>query len=495
LTGGGLALRSAAGRWTLAAAVLGSGAVFLESTVASVALPAMGRQFDLGFEGLQWVMNAYLLPLSALILLGGSLGDRYSRPRMFALGLLGFGAASALCALAMGTSWLMAARVAQGSFGALVVPNSLALLEELFSDEDRGAAIGQWAGWSAASTALGPALGGWLVGEISWRWVFAIVVPVAAAAAIIALRRVPDAASLRPVGRTQAVRVDYFGAALAAVGLGGITGALVFAPRAGLTPLVVVAGVGGLLAAAGFLLFERRARHPLLPLKMFESRQFSGTNLVTLLVYAALGVFFFLYFLMLQNVLGYEPFRAGVSLLPLNGVMLALSMWTGRLSTTIGARVPMTVGSLIAAGGFVLLARVGPGSSYVTGILPGLLVFGLGLAILVAPLTSAVLGAVPDGDAGMASAVNNAAARLAGLIGTAVVPLAAGLGGVGKAAGPAFSTGYMRAMMLSAALCAAGGAVAWLTVRRQAAAGTAVHPHPSHGCVRLRAQESPSSSG
>ena len=493
MTGANLALRSAAGRWTLAAAVLGSGAVFLESTVASVALPAMGREFDLGFDGLQWVMNGYLLPLSALMLLGGSLGDRYSRPRVFAIGLLGFGAASALCALAMGTAWLMAARVAQGTFGALVVPNSLALLEELFADKDRGAAIGQWAGWSAASTALGPVLGGWLVGEISWRWVFAIVVPVAAAAAIIALRRVPDAASLRPGERKHAPAVDYLGAVLATLGLGGITGALVFAPRAGLTPLVVGAGVGGVLALGAFLLFERRAPHPLLPLRMFESRQFSGTNLVTLLVYSALGVFFFLYFLMLQNELGYDPFRAGASLLPLNGVMLALSMWTGRLGTRIGARIPMTVGSLIAAVGFVLLARVGPGSSYVTGILPGLLVFGLGLAILVAPLTSAVLGAVPDADAGMASAVNNATARLAGLIGTAVVPLAAGLGGVGKPAGPAFADGYMRAMMLSAALCAAGGAVAWLTVRRQAAVGAAVHPHPSHACTRLRAQAEPSS--
>ena len=485
MTDANLALRSPAGRWTLAAAVLGSGAVFLESTVATVALPALGRRFELGFDGLQWVMNAYLLPLSAFILLGGSLGDRYPRPRVFAIGLIGFGAASALCALAGSTGWLIAARLAQGTFGALVVPNSLALLDEVFVDEDRGAAIGQWAGWSAVSMALGPLLGGWLVDAVSWRWVFAIVVPFAAAAAVIALRRVPAAsAGGAPAGIPT---VDYPGAGLAIVGLGGVTMALVSAPRDGLTPLVIAAGAGGVLALVGFLLLERRVRHPLLPLTMFRSRQFSGTNLVTLLVYAALGTFFFLYFLMLQNVLGYDALRAGASLLPLNAVMLALSTWTGRLSTRIGARLPMTVGALVAGAGFVLLARIGPDTEYMTGILPGLLVFGLGLATLVAPLTSAVLGAVPDGDAGMASAVNNAAARLAGLLGTAILPLAAGLGGAEQASGPRFAAGYSRAMLLAAGLCAAGAVAAWLTVRHQASIETAAHPHLSHGCARRRA--------
>jgi EmrB/QacA subfamily drug resistance transporter len=487
LTGAGVALRSPVGRWTLAAAVLGSGAVFLESTVATVALPAIGRQFRLGLDGLQWVMNGYLLPLSALILLGGSLGDRYSRPRVFAIGLIGFGVASALCALAPGSGWLIAARAAQGTFGALVVPNSLALLDELFVEQDRGAGIGQWAGWSGAMTALGPLLGGWLVQAISWRWVFASVVPVAAGAAVIAIRRVPGGS---PSGRGASWRgasVDYPGAALATLALGGMTAALISAPRAGLTPLVAAAGAGGLLALLAFVLFERGTPQPLLPLGMFRSRQFSGINLVTLLVYAALGAFFFLYFLMLQNVLGFDPLLAGASLLPLNAVMFGLSGWTGRLGTRVGARVPMTLGSLAAAGGFVLLARIGPGTSYVSGILPGLMLFGLGLATLVAPLTSAVLGAVPDGDAGVASAVNNAAARLASLLGTAVLPLAAGLGGVEQATGPAFASGYARAMLLSAALCAAGGAVAWLTVRGQVAEGTALHPHHSHGCARRRA--------
>ena len=487
MTGGRLTLRSSGGRWTLAAAVLGSGAVFLESTVAMVALPAMGREFALEFDGLQWVLNAYLLPLSALILLGGSLGDRYPRPRVFALGLFGFAAASALCALAMDEPWLLAARAAQGTFGALAVPNSLALLDELFTEEDRGAAIGQWAGWSAASPAAGPLVGGWLVESASWRWVFAGVVPFAVISAVIALRHVPEVTGSGGRARAGSPSVDYPGAALATLGLGTLTAALLAMPRVGVSPFVLVAAIGGVLVLAGFLWLESRVRHPLLPLPLFRSRQFSGTNLVTLLVYSALGVFFFLYFLMLQNVLDYDPLEAGASLLPLDGVMLALSPWTGRLSTRIGARLPMTVGALIVGGAFVLLARIEPGASYVGGVLPGLLAFGLGLGVLVAPLTSAVLGAVPDTDAGVGSAVNNAAARLAGLLGTAVLPLAAGLGGAEMASGPHFAGGFRRAMLLSAAICAGGAAVAWLTVRRQAAAPTGAHPHHSYGCARRRA--------
>jgi EmrB/QacA subfamily drug resistance transporter len=484
LTGGSVGLRTGPGRWTLAAAILGSGAVFLEGSVATVALPAMGRQFALGFDGLQWVMNAYLLPLSALILLGGSLGDRYSRARLFAIGLIGFGAASALCALAMSTAWLLAARLLQGTFGALVVPNSLALLDELFAAEDRGAAIGQWAGWSSVSAALGPLLGGWLVDAVSWRWVFAIVVPFAIAAALIALRRVPDA---RRGGGTSHT-VDYPGAALASLGLGGMTAALVSAPKEGLSPMVIATGTGGVLALLGFLLYEHRARHPLLPTHLFASRQFSGTNLVTLLVYTALGTFFFLFILMLQNGLGLNALEAGASLLPLNALMLGLSPRAGRLAARLGARIPMTVGALVAALGFVLLSRIGPESRYLSGILPGVVVFGLGLATLVAPLTSAVLGAVPDGDAGVASAVNNAAARLAGLLGTALVPLVAGLGGVGQAAGARFAAGYSRAMLLSAGLCVAGSVLTWLTVGPPA--GTSSSPAHSrasrHGRARAR---------
>ena len=489
MTGTTLALRSPAGRWSLAAAVLGSGAIFLESTVATVALPALDREFSLGFAGLQWVMNAYLLPLSALILLGGSLGDRYPRNRIFAIGLIGFSAASALCALAGNTAMLMAARVAQGTFGALAVPSSLALLDELFAEADRGAAIGQWAGWSSVSSALGPLLGGWLIDAASWRWVFAGVVPFALAAALIALRRVPRVTSR--AGPRPAGALDYPGALLATVSLGCMTAALVTAPRTGLTAEVLGAGALAVAGAVGFVVLERRARDPLLPLGLFRSRQFSGINTVTLLVYTALGSFFFLYILMVQEVLGYGALKAGASMLPSNVVMLALSGFMGRLSTRIGARIPMTVGAAVAAIGFLLLADIDEGSEYLTGILPALMVFAIGLTTLVAPLTSAVLGAVPDGEEGVASAVNNAAARLAGLLGTAVLPVAAGLGGLGASAGPGFAAGYHRAMLIAAGLCVAGAVVTWLTVRKSARVAPAPHPHHSHASGRRRATAPP----
>jgi hypothetical protein len=265
-----------------------------------------------------------------------------------------------------------------------------------------------------------------------------------------------------------------------------MTVALVTAPSTGPTTEVLGAGALAVAAAVGFIVVERRARDPLLPLALFASRQFSGINLVTLLVYTALGSFFFLYILMVQDVLGYGALKAGASMLPGNAVMLALSGPMGRLSTRIGARIPMTVGAAVAGAGFLLLAGIDEGAEYLTGILPGLVVFALGLATLVAPLTSAVLGAVPDGDEGVASAVNNAAARLAGLLGTAVLPLAAGLGGLGAATGPSFAAGYRRAMLIAAGLCGAGAVVAWLTVRRSAKVASAAHPHPSYACSRRR---------
>jgi EmrB/QacA subfamily drug resistance transporter len=472
------ALRSPAGRWTVAATVLGSGAVFLESSVVNVALPAVGRDLGLGVEGLQWVVNAYLLTLSALILLGGALGDRYSRRKVFVIGLTGFAAASLLCAFAPNFLALVACRLLQGAFGALLVPNSLAILDTMFCEEDRGAAIGQWAGWAGISTALGPLLGGLLADALSWRWVFASVVPFAAAAAWLAARKIPE---LDEASRQRSV--DYPGAVLVTVGLVGVTAALVSGPGSGLTPALLVAGVGGMLALVAFLVRERRVRDPLLPLKLFRSRQFTGANLVTLLVYAALGGFFFVLVLQLQNGLGYRAVEAGAAFLPANVLMLALSGRVGRLSARIGARLPMTVGALVAAGGLLLLSRLSPGAGYVTGVLPGLAVFGVGLATLVAPLTSAVLGAVPEGQAGVASAVNNAAARLAGLAGTAALPLAAGLTAL---SGPGLTTGYARAMRIGAGLCLGGAAVAWLTIRNTAPVAPAVHPSPSLGCAQWR---------
>ena len=473
-------LKSRAGRWAVAATVLGSGAVFLESTVMTVALPAIGRDLDLGMAGLQWLVNAYLLPLSALILLGGSLGDRYGRRRVFAVGLIGFATASALCMVAPGFGSLVACRLLQGIFGALLVPNSLAILDTLFAEEDRGAAIGQWAAWSGVSMALGPLVGGWLVDALSWRWVFACVVPFALAAAWIAARTMP--ADERSAGGT----VDYAGAVLVTLGLAGVTAALVAGQNLGGTAGEVSAGGAGLVLLAAFVLVERRARDPLLPLELFRSRQFTGTNLVTLLVYAALGGFFFLFVLMLQNSLGYSALASGAALLPVNLLMLLISPRAGRWSARVGARLPMTAGAAVAAAGLLVLSGVGPGTRYLTGLVPGLALFGVGLATLVAPLTAAVMGAVPDERAGVASAVNNATARLAGLLGTAVLPLAAGLGGLTELRGTGLAGGVGTALRISAGLCLAGAIVAFLTIRATATVASVFHPSPTMGCTQRR---------
>jgi EmrB/QacA subfamily drug resistance transporter len=456
-------LRSAAGRWIVAGSVLGSGAAFLEGSVVNVALPAIARDFGLGMAGLQWVLNGYLLTLSALMLLGGALGDRLPRSRVFAIGSLGFAAASVGCALAPNLIVLVALRLIQGVAGALLVPNSLAMLETAFPENERGEAIGQWAAWSAFSTALGPLLGGWLVDTVSWRWVFAAIVPFSVAAAWIARRH-------EPRQRTEAGAVDYVGAVLATLGLAGAVWALISGPDLGFGhPAVLATGIGGALLLAGFVLAERRVeragRRPLLPLGIFRSRQFTGANLTTLFVYGALNGLFFLLMPQLQMTLGYRALVAGAALLPVNLLMLVLSPISGRVAARIGARLPMTLGSLIAGGAMLLFARVGPGASYLGHVLPAALVFGVGLAVLVAPLTRAVLAAAGERDAGAASGINNAVARLAGLLAAAALPLAAGLGGLAKLQGPAFAAGYARAMVICAGLCLAGAVVALLTVQ------------------------------
>jgi len=472
-------LASAAGRWAVAAAVLSSGAVFVESTVVTVALPALGRDLHLGLDGLQWVVNSYLLTLSALMLIGGSLGDLYGHRRVLMAGLAAFTAASALAALAPSAAVLLGVRLVQGAAGAILVPNTLALLNGMIDPADRGAAIGRWSAWSSVSTALGPLVGGWMVDTLSWRWVFAVPVPFGLLALWIVTAKVPA----EPLPPNRARHLDLSGTVLVTLGLGAVTWALIAAPHrdhaGALVPAAVAAGLG-LLAA--FLAHEWRAREPMLPLGMFRSAQFSGTNAVTLLVYAALGGLFFLLTLQLQDGLGYRAVAAGAALLPINVLMLALSPTAGRLGQRYGPRWPIAFGSLVAAGGMLLLERVQPGVSYAGGALPGILVFGLGLALLVAPLTAAVLGAVEEEQGGIASAVNNAAARLAGLFATATLPLAAGM------SGPADSAGYARAMGLAAGLCLAGAVVALVTIRRGAALPVSVHPHPQHGCLDQRAR-------
>ena len=437
-------------RWTLAASILGSGAVFLEGSVVSVAIPAIGRDLGLGIAGLQWVMNGYLLTLSALMLFGGALGDRTSRSHVFALGLIGFAISSIGCAVAPNVALLVAARIAQGVAGALVVPNSLAILETAFHGEARGAAIGQWAAWSGVTSALGPPVGGIISDAASWRFVFVSVVPFAVAAAWIALRH-PVTTRRKKI---EAAPLDYLGALLVTLGLAGIITGLIAGPESGFTSLPVIAAfVAGILFLVVFVLQESRAHAPLLPLEVFRTREFAGANLTTLLVYAALNGVFFMLMLQLQNGLRYSALVAGASLLPLNALILVLSPRSGNLAERIGARLPMAVGSLIAGIGMLLFIRVKPGAQYMTSVLPAVLVFGTGLGIFVAPLTATALRSLGDKRAGIASGVNNAVARLAGLLATAAIPAASGLGGVHDIRGPVLSAAFTRACLICAVLC------------------------------------------
>jgi EmrB/QacA subfamily drug resistance transporter len=463
---------TATGRWVVLATVLGSGIAFLDSTVVNVALPAIDSDLDAGISGLQWTVDAYLLTLSAFLLLGGSLGDLYGRRRIFTYGLGGFAVASLLCAVAPTTEILVASRALQGLAAALLVPGSLAIISTSFHPDDRGKAIGAWSGLSGVTTAIGPFLGGYLVDAVSWRWIFVINLPLALLAIWIATRHVPET-------MTGGGHVDRLGAVTAALALGGITYALIEGPGRGWSDgSVLVAIVAGVLSLALFVRTERRHPGPMLPFEIFQSMQFSGANGATLLVYFALGGAFFFLVIELQRELGYSALEAGASLIPITILLLALSPRAGALATRIGPRIPMTLGPLVAAAGLALLTPVGPGTAYPTGILPGVVVFGLGLSLTVAPLTTAVLAAVPQEHAGIGSGVNNAVARVAGLLAVALLPLVAGVGGAEEIGGD-FTEGFRRATWASAALCALGGAVAWATIRRPATEPDAP-PAPEH---------------
>lgn len=455
---------SGPGRWVLAAAVLGSGAAFLESSVVTVALPELGRDLDLELGGLQWVANGFLVALSAMMILGGSLGDLYGRRRVFVSGLLAFAVTSLACALAPTGGVLIAARVLQGAAAAMVVPTSLAVVEASFVEEDRSRAIGAWAGWSGVSTLIGPFLGGLLVDVASWRWVFVAVVAAAIPAALLALRHLPRDRSLSASGH----RPDWPGAVLVALGLGAVTYALVEAGGRGLGDPVVLAAaiIGGLLLIA-FVLVELQVPDPMLPLSIFRSRQFSGANAATIANYLAIGAMFFFLSLQLQDVLGYSALAAGAASFPATAIMMLFSAQAGKVGQKLGPRLPMTIGPLVLGVGMVMLAGIGRGDGYLGSILPGVVVFGIGMTIFVAPLTTAVLGALPDDRAGIASATNNAATRVAQLLSSSALPAAAGIG-AGTAVGPgAFSAGFETAMMIAAATAGVGGGIAWLTIRRE----------------------------
>jgi EmrB/QacA subfamily drug resistance transporter len=445
-----------------------------------VALPAIGRDLDLDFGGLQWVMNAYLLSLSALMITGGSLGDLFGRRRIFILGLLGFAATSFLCMIAPSGGALIAVRILQGAAAALLVPTSLAIVEASFVEEDRGKAIGAWSGWSGISSLIGPFLGGWLVDAASWRWIFGVVVIAALGAAWIGARHLPESRGATAEGGG----IDWTGAVLVSSGLAAITYALVEAGGRGLgDPIVATTGVSGCLLLLGFLLTEHRAAAPMVPLGIFRSRQFSGANLATLANYLAIGAMFFFLSLQLQDVLDYSALAAGAATFPATAIMLLFSPQAGALGQRIGPRIPMTIGPIVLAVGLVLLSRIEQGDTYLSSVLPGVVVFGVGMTIFVAPLTAAVLGALPDGQAGIASAVNNAAARLAQLLAGAALPAAAGLS-AGTAVGPgAFSDGFHTAMLIAAGVAVAGGAISWLTITNRERRRSPRHPSPTQACT------------
>lgn len=447
------------GRWVVAVAVLGSGLAFLDGTVVNVALPAIGEDLDATTADLQWILNGYLLTLSALILLGGSLGDRYGRRRIFSLGVAWFTLASALCALAPSSEALVAGRLLQGIGGALLTPGSLAMIEASFVPGDRARAIGAWSGLGGVAAAIGPVLGGWLVEAISWRAIFLINLPIGLFVVAMASRHVPETRDPTAGGR-----LDIPGALLAAVGLGGATYALIQAPEDGFGPAVAVAAVAGALALVAFIAVERRSSNPMMPLSMFSNRQFSAANLVTFAVYAALGGVFFLLVAYLQISVGYSPIAAGAASLPVTVLMLLLSARAGALAQRIGARLPLTIGPLVIAAGMLLMLRIEPGGTYLGDVLPSVIVFGVGLTLVVAPVTATVLAAADARRSGIASGINNAVARVAGLLAVALLPVIAGLGGEDFYDPAAMEDGFRTSMIAAAALSVVGGVIAWLMI-------------------------------
>lgn len=457
-----------AGSGLLAAVIVGSAIAFIDSTVVNVALPTIGGDLDASFGQLQWVVTGYTLTLASFILIGGSLGDHIGRRRVYVIGTVGFAATSLLCALAPTAGVLVAARVLQGIAGALLTPGSLAIVQASFRPADRGRAIGTWAGIGGIAPALGPPLGGFLV-EYDWRLVFLINVPLAVVALVLTARYVPE--SRDP---DAAKGLDWVAAVLGVVSLGALTAALVGAGGESsegsgvLAAVVPVGALVGVLAGAAFVWWEWHSPKPMVPPSLWASRTFTVANVLTLVVYAALGGLFFFLVLQLQTTLGYRPVVAGAAALPSTVLMLLFSSRAGELATRIGPRLPLLVGPLVAAVGAALLAFVDAGDSYLFGVLPGVLLFGAGLTLLVAPLTTTVLAAAPDRLAGTASGVNNAISRAGGLLAVAALPSSVGLSAQDYVDPDALTAGYRVAMLICAGLLATGGLSALLIPRRLA---------------------------
>ncbi len=442
---------STKGRWVLAATVLGSAMVMLDSTVVNVALPTIGRHLHASLGGLQWTVTAYTLTLAGLILLGGSLGDRLGRRKVFVIGVVWFALASALCGLAPDIGVLIGARVLQGVGGALLTPGSLAIIQATFAPDDRPQAVGAWSGLGGVASAIGPILGGWLVQTAGWRWVFLLNLPLAVIVVAVTVRHVPETKDDAARGR-----FDVAGAVLTALALAGITYALIESADPSQHVAVAVAAIAGIAAAAGFIVIERRRTRapekvpPMLPLDVFASRQFTAINIVTFLVYGAFGGLLFLLVLQLQVVAGFSPLKAGSALLPVTVLMLALSARSGRLAQRFGPRWLLTIGITGLAIGMALMTRIGPRADYLTDVLPAVVIFGLGLTLTVAPLTATVLASADVRHAGVASGVNNAVARAASLVAVAALPAAVGLGAASYRQPARFNHGFDLATIICA---------------------------------------------
>jgi EmrB/QacA subfamily drug resistance transporter len=448
--------RTARARGVLATTIIGSGMAMLDGSIVNVALPRMGVDLHGTVADLQWVVDGYLLTLAGLVLVAGALGDRYGRRRVYLVGVVWFGIASLLCGVAPTMGLLIAARILQGVGGALLTPGALAILESSFNREDRARAIGAWSGLSGVAAAVGPLVGGVLIQLWSWRLAFLINPPVAVVCVVLALKFVPESSDT-----TRSGRPDVLGSATGALGLAGLTALLVEAPSVGIgSPVVIVAGVIGVVGLTVFVVLQRREANPLVPPKLFADRTFTVANLLTFVVYAALGGVLLLMVVQLQVSLHYPPTLAGLASLPITVLMLLLSARSGRLAQRLGPRVLLVVGPLLLAAGMLMLRGVRPGAHYLTGVLPGVIVFGLGLSAMVAPVTATVLAAAPERFAGVASGVNNAVARTGGLLAVAVLPAAVGLGGDAYTNPAALTSSWRLALLICAALALVGAVLA-----------------------------------
>jgi EmrB/QacA subfamily drug resistance transporter len=448
-------------RLTLAAAILGSSVAAIDGSIVNVALPAIERDLGGGLPTQQWVSNAYLLALGSLILIGGSLGDIYGQRRVFTIGVAGFGLFSVVCALAPTIDTLIAARALEGAAAALLTPSSLAVIVAAFPRNERGAAIGSWTAWGGIAGIVGPLAGGTIVDVASWRWIFALNVPLALVTLALIALAVPKTAHV------STRRVDWVGATLGVIALGGVVFALIEQPRYGWTSAIIVVPLAiGALAFACFLLYERVSTEPMLKLELFARRNFAVANFETLTMYAGLSILFFFLVIFLQQVTGNSALRSGLTTLPVTLVMFALSRRFGALADRYGPRLFMGAGPLLAAAGVVLLLRTGIHTSYLHDLLPGLLVFAVGLSATVAPLTATVMADADEHDAGIASAINNAIARVAGLLGISIIGVVVASTLVGDTFAPntASVRAFHEALAVCAALIAIGGVVGALGI-------------------------------